>query len=42
MELLRKLEGRGEHGPHGFALSPDGKSIYFAAGNHTKPPNGKF
>ena len=35
-ELLRKIDGGGEHGPHGIALGPDGKSIYFAGGNHTK------
>ena len=37
-ELLCKLDGGGEHGPHGVVLGPDGKSIYFVAGNHTKPP----
>ncbi|MDQ3623839.1 MAG: c-type cytochrome [Verrucomicrobiota bacterium] len=37
-EFLRKCEGGGEHGPHGLALGPDGKSIYFACGNHTKLP----
>jgi putative heme-binding domain-containing protein len=37
-QLLRKIAGGGEHGVHGLALSPDGKSIYFACGNHTKLP----
>lgn len=37
-EYLLPLEGSGEHGPHSLALSPDGKRIYFNAGNHTKPP----
>jgi putative heme-binding domain-containing protein len=37
-ELLRTCQGGGEHGPHGVVLGPDGKSIYFAAGNHTKLP----
>ena len=37
-ELIRACQGGGEHGPHGIALGPDGKSIYFAAGNHTKLP----
>lgn len=37
-EFLRKMDGSGEHGPHGLALGPDGKSIYFANGNHTKLP----
>jgi len=37
-EMLRTMQGGGEHGPHGLALAPDGKSIYFANGNHTKLP----
>ena len=37
-EHIVKCEGGGEHGTHGLALSPDGKSIYFANGNHTKLP----
>ncbi len=37
-ELLRKIPGNGEHGPHNIVLGPDGKSLYFAAGNHTKLP----
>lgn len=37
--MLLKLQGNGEHGPHSFALSPDGKDIYFIAGNHTLIPN---
>ena len=38
-ELLRRLEGGGEHGPHAIVLSPDGQSLYLAAGNHTKLPD---
>ncbi len=38
VEVLRKCEGGGEHGPHSLALSPDGKSLYFCNGNHTKTP----
>ena len=38
VELLRKLEGSGEHGPHGVVLAPDGKSLYVVAGNATKLP----
>lgn len=38
-EQLRKCQGGGEHGTHGVALSPDGKSLYFANGNHTKLPD---
>jgi len=37
-ELLCKIEGGGEHGPHGIVLGPDGKSLYFACGNFTKLP----
>ncbi|MEI6466578.1 MAG: hypothetical protein WCQ89_17755, partial [Verrucomicrobiota bacterium] len=37
--FLRGMKGSGEHGPHGLALGPDGKSIYFANGNHTDLPN---
>ncbi len=37
-QLLRRIEGGGEHGPHGIVLSPDGKSLYVACGNHTKLP----
>ncbi len=37
-ELLREMKGGGEHGPHSVILSPDGKSLYINAGNHTKTP----
>ncbi len=37
-KYLREMRGSGEHGPHSLALSPDGKSIYFANGNHTDLP----
>ena len=36
--LLKKLEGAGEHGPHSIVPSPDGKSLYVIAGNHTDLP----
>ena len=36
VELLRKLEGAGEHGPHAVVLAPDGQSLYVVAGNATK------
>lgn len=39
IELLRKIEGSGEHGPHAVILGPDGKSLYIVAGNFTKIPN---
>ncbi|WP_149277348.1 c-type cytochrome [Pareuzebyella sediminis] len=38
VNMLLKLEGAGEHGPHSFVLSPDEKEIYFIAGNHTLIP----
>eukprot|EP01093_Parvamoeba_rugata_P000504 TRINITY_DN10550_c0_g1_i1.p1 TRINITY_DN10550_c0_g1~~TRINITY_DN10550_c0_g1_i1.p1 ORF type:complete len:307 (+),score=62.85 TRINITY_DN10550_c0_g1_i1:24-923(+) len=38
-KMLLRLEGSGEHGPHSFALSPNGKEIYFIAGNHTLIPD---
>lgn len=38
VQLLREMEGRGEHGPHAVVLAPDGKSIYVCAGNHTDLP----
>ena len=34
-ELIKSVNGRGEHGPHALVLSPDGNWIYFVAGNHT-------
>lgn len=33
------LAGGGEHGPHAVVLSPDGKSLFVASGNHTKLPD---
>ena len=38
VELLKAIPGGGEHGPHAIRLSPDGKSLYVIAGNHTKLP----
>ncbi|HMP80915.1 MAG TPA: heme-binding protein, partial [Pirellulaceae bacterium] len=38
VELLRKIDGEGEHGPHAIVLSPDKRSIYICAGNHTQLP----
>jgi putative heme-binding domain-containing protein len=37
VELLRNIEGNGEHGPHAVLLAPDGKSLYVVCGNSTKP-----
>lgn len=36
VELLRKLQGGGEHGPHAILLSPDKKSLHVIIGNQTK------
>jgi putative heme-binding domain-containing protein len=38
VEMLRRIEGGGEHGPHGVVLSPDGKSLHVVAGNATQLP----
>ena len=35
IELIKKIPGGGEHGPHAVTLGPDG-NIYVMAGNHTK------
>jgi putative heme-binding domain-containing protein len=36
VELLRKLDGGGEHGPHAILLAPDGKSLMCVIGDQTK------
>lgn len=36
VELLRKIHGSGDHGPHALVLSPDGKSITVVCGNSTR------
>jgi putative heme-binding domain-containing protein len=38
VELLRKIDGGGEHGPHAVILAPDGRSLYVVAGNATRVP----
>lgn len=38
VELLRALEGDGEHGPHAVVTSPDGQSLFVIAGNATRLP----
>lgn len=38
-EYCMNVPGGGEHGPHAIVLSPDGKSLFIAAGNHTKLPD---
>ncbi len=37
-ELVKAMNGRGEHGPHALVASPDGEWIYFVAGNFTDLP----
>ncbi|MGE0606632.1 MAG: c-type cytochrome [Pirellulales bacterium] len=39
VELLSKISGGGEHGPHGVRLGPDGL-LYLVAGNFTQIPEG--
>lgn len=39
VELMKKFDGGGEHGPHAVRLGPDGK-LYVIAGNFTKVPGG--
>ena len=36
VELLRKISGQGDHGPHALLLTPGGKSITVVCGNSTK------
>lgn len=36
--LIKPVKGGGEHGLHALVPSPDGKWIYFIAGNHTEVP----
>ncbi|MGB7394522.1 MAG: c-type cytochrome [Pricia sp.] len=38
IDLLKHLEGSGEHGPHSIVMAPDQKSLYVIAGNHTDLP----
>lgn len=40
IELMKTLQGGGEHGPHGFVVSPDEEWIYYVCGNHTNVPEG--
>ena len=36
VELLRKINGQGDHGPHALLLTPGGKSITVVCGNSTR------
>ncbi|MEO6597616.1 MAG: family 16 glycoside hydrolase [Planctomycetota bacterium] len=38
IELLRALEGEGEHGPHSVVIAPDGENLLVLCGNQTKMP----
>lgn len=38
VKQILALDGRGEHGPHTLRVSPDGKSLYFIAGNFNSIP----
>jgi len=38
VEQLLDLDGTGEHGPHTLRVGPDGKSLYFIAGNFNQIP----
>lgn len=38
VDLIKAMQGRGEHGPHALLPSPDGQWIYFVAGNFTDVP----
>ena len=40
VDLMKELHGGGEHGPHGFVVSPDKEWIYYVCGNHTNVPGG--
>jgi putative heme-binding domain-containing protein len=36
VELLRKIDGAGEHGPHAVLLGPDRRSLYVVCGDGTR------
>jgi putative heme-binding domain-containing protein len=36
VQLLRRIDGGGEHGMHSIVLSPDGESLYVVCGNSTE------
>lgn len=38
VSMVKAIKGGGEHGLHSLVPSPDGKWIYFIAGNHTTVP----
>jgi putative heme-binding domain-containing protein len=39
VKQIATFQGGGEHGPHAIVLSPDGKQLYIACGNHTPAPD---
>lgn len=38
VELLRQMDGSGEHGTHAMVVGPDGQTIYYVNGNFTDVP----
>jgi putative heme-binding domain-containing protein len=38
VDLLRALDGDGEHGPHSVVLAPDGRSLFVVGGNQVDVP----
>ncbi|MGE3174784.1 MAG: family 16 glycoside hydrolase [Planctomycetota bacterium] len=38
VEVLRALDGRGEHGAHAVVVAPDGEHLLVLCGNHTAVP----
>jgi len=39
IDKILEMKADGEHGPHTLRISPDGKSLYFIAGNFNKVPD---
>jgi hypothetical protein len=37
INVIRNIQGNGDHGTHALRLSPDGRSIYLLSGNSTPP-----
>ena len=38
VELMRQVDAKSEHGNHAVVASPDGKSLFFVAGNNSPTP----
>mgnify|MGYP001181119638 CR=1 FL=1 len=39
VELMREIDAKSEHGNHAVVAAPDGKSLFFVAGNNSPTPN---